>query len=310
MRPTIMPLLLGLVPCALTGQEMCAIIDVHQHANPAPDSFVESPPPRYCPNGALPCDLGVARFRTSEALLEGTLEAMDRNHIELAFVSTYDRSNIDRWLNRAPTRFRAGVSWGPGVTHHSLDELRARYGAGRLSMIGELAPQYAGLAPADPVVAPYVALAEELDVPVLFHMTAVGGTSDEYLIAVGRPLALEPVLKGHRRLRVYLENSGYPFGDEMIAMFAQYPQVYGDLSRISWYLPREAFHEYVQQLVRAGYGDRLMFGSDQSWWPEVIDDAVDAIRSAPFLSEAEKCAILGGNARRFFRLAETSKDEM
>jgi len=45
-----------------------------------------------------------------------------------------------------------------------------------------------------------------------------------------------------------------------------------------------------------------MFGSDQSWWPELIDDAVDAIRSAQFLSPAEKCAIFSGNARRFFRL--------
>ena len=45
----------------------------------------------------------------------------------------------------------------------------------------------------------------------------------------------------------------------MIALFAQYPSVYGDLSRISWYLPRPAFHDYLQRLVRAGYGNRLMF---------------------------------------------------
>lgn len=248
------------------------------------------------------CDRGRGRFRTSAALLQGTLEAMDRNGITLAFVSSYDLDNVDRWLDRAPDRFRAGASWGPGLPMHPLEELRARHAAGRLSIVGELGPQYGGLPPTDPIVAPYLDLAQELDVPVLMHMTAVGGSSDQYLATVGRPLTLEPVLKKRPGLRVYLENSGYPFGDEMIALFAQYPRVYGDLSRISWYLPRDAFHDYVRKLVRAGYGDRLMFGSDQSWWPEVIDDAVDAIRSAQFLSPAERCAILSENARRFFGL--------
>lgn len=289
-------------PSTLLAQEVCDIIDVHQHANPAPASFQESPPPRPCPDGTQPCDPSASEFRTSLQLMEGTLDAMDRNGITLAFVSTYDLVNLDKWLDRAPDRFRAGVLWGPGVPMHSPDELRARYAEGRLAMIGELAPQYAGLPPTDSSVAPYFDLAEELDVPVLVHMTAVGGTGDDYLASAGRPLALEPVLKRHPGLRVNVENSGYPFGDEIIALFAQYPGVYGDLSRISWYLPRDAFYDYVRKLVRAGYGDRLMFGSDQAWWPEVIEDAVDAIRSAPFLSSDQKCAIFSGNARRFFRL--------
>jgi predicted TIM-barrel fold metal-dependent hydrolase len=301
-RPAVVSMLPFLLAVGLGAQETCEIIDVHQHANPAPASFLESPPPRLCPNGALPCDLGQGRFRTSAALLDGTLAAMDRNSIRLAFVSSYDLDNVDRWLDRAPDRFRAGASWGPGLPMPAMDGLRARHAAGRLSIVGELGPQYGGLTATDPIVAPYLDLAHELDVPVLMHMTAVGGSSDEYLATAGRPLTLEPALKKRPGLRVYLENSGYPFGDEMIALFAQYPRVYGDLSRISWYLPRHAFYDYVRKLVRAGYGDRLMFGSDQSWWPEVIDDAVDAIRSAPFLSSAEKCAIFSGNARRFFDL--------
>ncbi|MBK6454482.1 MAG: amidohydrolase family protein [Gemmatimonadetes bacterium] len=289
---------------ALLGQAGCPIVDAHQHANPAPPSFVSAPPARPCPNGVHPCALGPGRFRTSEALLEGTLAAMDRLHITHAVVSTGDTANLDRWVARAPGRFLAGVSWGPGRPLPAIADLRRRHAAGRLSILGEFGPQYGGLLPSDTSLAPYFALAEELDVPVLLHMTAVGGTSDAYTAASGRPLALEPVLKRHPGLRVYLENSGYPFADEMIALMAQYPGVYGDLSRISWYLPRPAFHDYVRRLVRAGYGDRLMFGTDQSWWPEVIAEAVQAVRSAAFLTPAEQCAILGGNARRFFRLAE------
>jgi len=305
MRSRILTLLLAVAgPQASHAQNACPIIDVHQHANPAPASFQDAPPPRLCANGAQPCALGPSEFRTSAALLEGTLAAMDRLRIANAVVTTGDTTNLDRWLARAPGRFLPGVSWGPGRPLPSIPDLRRRHAAGRLALLGEFGPQYGGLPPSDTSLAPYFALAEELDIPVLLHMTAVGGSSDTYTAASGRPLALEPVLKSHPRLRVYLENSGYPFAEEMIALFAQYPSVYGDLSRISWYLPRPAFHDYLQRLVRAGYGNRLMFGSDQSWWPEVIAQAVDAIEAASFLTPMERCAILSGNARRFFRLGE------
>jgi predicted TIM-barrel fold metal-dependent hydrolase len=61
-----------------------------------------------------------------------------------------------------------------------------------------------------------------------------------------------------------------------------YPQVYADLAVINWIIPREEFHEYLQDLIRAGLGKRLMFGSDQMVWPEAIGLAIDAIKSADF----------------------------
>jgi hypothetical protein len=43
---------------------------------------------------------------------------------------------------------------------------------------------------------------------------------------------------------------------------AQYPQLYADVSTITWVIPRTAFYDYLESLVRAGLGKRLMFGSD------------------------------------------------
>ncbi len=54
----------------------------------------------------------------------------------------------------------------------------------------------------------------------------------------------------------------------------------------------------------AGLGKRIMFGSDQMQWPEVIDDAIDAIESAPFLSDEQKRDIFYNNAVRFLRLVK------
>ena len=41
-------------------------------------------------------------------------------------------------------------------------------------------------------------------------------------------------------------------------MMYQFPQLYGDLSTITWIIPRPALHRYVEALVRAGLGKRLI----------------------------------------------------
>lgn len=73
---------------------------------------------------------------------------------------------------------------------------------------------------------------------------------------------------------------------------------------ITWIIPRSAFHRYLQGLVDAGLGKRLMFGFDQMQWPETIDLAVEAIESAEFLSADQKRDIFYNNAARFLRLSD------
>jgi predicted TIM-barrel fold metal-dependent hydrolase len=76
-------------------------------------------------------------------------------------------------------------------------------------------------------------------------------------------------------LRLYVENAGFPFIEETIALMYKYPQVYVDLSTITWLIPRPMFHRTLSALVDAGLSSRVMFGSDQMNWPEAIDDAVN-----------------------------------
>jgi predicted TIM-barrel fold metal-dependent hydrolase len=88
----------------------------------------------------------------------------------------------------------------------------------------------------------------------------------------------------------------------MIAMMYQYPQLYADVSTITWVIPRPAFYSYLEAFVRAGLGKQLMFGSDQMRWPEKIGDGIAAIEQAPFLTEEQKRDILFSNAAQFLRL--------
>ena len=174
-------------------------------------------------------------------------------------------------------------------------------------MIGEIMAQYEGVRPDDPRLDPLWALAEELDVPVAIHMGlgepgqpyAEGG----YRAALGNPLLLEPVLLRHPRLRISVMHAGYPMGANMRAIMFSYPQVYVDIGSIVYTEPRPAFYAYLRELVDAGYGDRILFGSDQMIWPGVIEPSVRAIDEAPFLDAGQKRNIFYNNAARFLRLS-------
>jgi predicted TIM-barrel fold metal-dependent hydrolase len=83
-----------------------------------------------------------------------------------------------------------------------------------------------------------------------------------------------------------------------------YPQVYVDVAVMDWGIPRKQFHAMLQRLITAGFGKRIMFGSDQMVWPEVIGKAIEGVESAEFLTDEEKNDIFYNNAARFLGLPE------
>jgi uncharacterized protein len=298
-------------PAALLARERPPIIDMHLHADLPPHDVPPGTPGECRPE---PCQ-GTGRATASHAeTLKKSLEVMDRYNIVKAFLSGVDPAIVQQWVAAAPDRFIAApFILQPGKP--DLDTLRRAYDTGRFSGMGEIATQLTGVAPNDPRLEPYFALAEERDLPVLIHTLGIGPYLPGFRSAAGSPLLLEDVLVRDPKLRLFVENAGYPYRDEMIAIMTQYPQLHGDVSTISWVLPRTAFYDYLQALVRAGLGKRVMFGSDQMRWPEKIGEAIDAIEQAPFLTEEQKRDILYHNAARFLHLeqdasrARPSKEE-
>ena len=250
-----------------------------------------------------PCEGDVPATVDPTALLEKTLEMMDQYNIVKGFVSGVDLTTVREWKMAAPERFIASpFILKPGSP--DPEKLRQEYTSGNLSGMGEIGTQLMGVSPNDPKLEPYFALAEELDLPVLIHTLGIGPYMPTFRSAAGNPLLLEDVLVNHPKLRLYVENAGFPYKEEMIAMMYQYPQLYADVSTITWVIPRTAFYDYLKALIRAGLGKRLMFGSDQMVWPEKIGEAVEAINQAPFLTKEQKRDILYNNAMRFLRLED------
>lgn len=302
------------------------VIDMHMHAWSLSDFGGE--PPEACagPDGIemLGVDPGKpfdfkAQMRcantlkappTDKAILAETLAQMERFNI-VAGVIAGDRELVASWRAAGAGRFITAANFFVDEKlpkRSRVAHLERRVKSGETRVFAEITPQYRGLPPDHQALEPFYAMAERLDVPVGIHMGygAPGGPYwiyPKYRAALGNPLLLEHLLVRHPRMRVYVMHAGMPMVDEMIMLLNAHPQVFVDISADNWGVPRKEFHFILKRLVEAGYGKRIMFGSDQMVWPETIAIAIASITEADFLSNEQKRDILYNNAARFLRLS-------
>ncbi len=99
-------------------------------------------------------------------------------------------------------------------------------------------------------------------------------------------------------------HAGWPFIEETKAILYMYPQVNVDVAVINWALPVKEFHNYLEQLVVAGFSKRIMYGSDQMVWKDALKISIDNIESAIFLTAQQKDDIFYNNAKKFFGIQD------
>lgn len=295
------------------------VIDMHLHA-----SRIRSPEPIPACPGHLPlefpaldhrarpdpaaltsCPKPIFAAATTTQLRDLTIAAMRARNVRRGVLAG-DPALVGDWMAKAPGLFVAAAV--PSIRDdQGLALLRALHAAGKASVFAELGAQYQGLRADDSKLESFWALAEQLDVPVGIHLGEgmpgqMAGRTDRYRVALTTPFQLEAALLRHPRLRLWVMHAASPLTDEMIAMLFEYPQLHVDVAANVWSMPRAQFYDQLKRLVDAGFSRRIMFGSDQTLFPQAIGLAIDTIEQAPFLTEAQKRDILYHNAARFLRL--------
>lgn len=317
--------MLALLALAAAQASVPPIIDMHFHAQPfdaqGRGSIICSPYPTWPSRdpakpideylrdfaGGSTCPRNFKAPASDDELVEANVAVLDRRNI-LALTSGTERF-VETMRKRSPQRVIPAIGFGGFGEWPTIKRLRELHGEGKLKALAEITTQYAGIPPTDPRLEPYWALAEELDLPVGIHMGpgppgAPYFMAPAYRMSLSDPLQLEEVLMKHPRLRIFVMHAGWPMADRMVALMYAHPQVYAETGVIDHAIPRAEFHAYLKRLVDAGFGKRIMFGSDQMVWPGVIDVAIENIENADFLTTEQKRDILYNNAARFLRLKQ------
>ena len=190
--------------------------------------------------------------------------------------------------------------------------MRSAFERKRYAVFGEVGIQYqGGQSPSDRASSRISAAAEAADVPLGIHVgiRSAGRAVLSGLLAtiahdLHSPLELEePALSPPpQAARLHhargLADARRSAGRALDASAG----LRGRRARFASHSPRKEFHRYFERIVEAGFGSRVMFGSDQMNWPGVIEIAIEGIRSAPFLTEAQSRDIFFNNAVPFLRL--------
>jgi predicted TIM-barrel fold metal-dependent hydrolase len=301
------------------------VIDVHMHALPYDH---QGPPPlAMCTPMTMPvwdqqapyaetffglfknpvCDDPVWSPMSDEENLARNLAVIEKHNVYGVLAGTRDR--VDSWVAAAPGRFFPGLTFNAQEGSPSPEQIVEQHENGVLDVLMEITTQYAGIEPADPQLEPYWAALEANNIPAGIHV----GTGPPGVIYLGLPgyrgrmhsaLTMEDVLVAHPGLRVYLGHAGFPMRDDLLALMYAHPQIYVGIGVIVYTQRREAFYPYLKAIFDAGFGKRVMFGSDQMVWPETIERGIQVINDAPFLSDEQKRDVLFWNAARFLRLPD------
>ena len=305
-----MGLLICLLLAAVWAHAQPPIIDVHLHASAGGGASICVPPDALPEkSGSGSCAQRLSSPETDDLMMAETLRILEERNITA--IASGAPARVDRWKAAGGRRIVPALSFRlPNAP--PIEPLRQWLVSGRFAMLGEVTNQYNGIAPDDAAFEPYLALAEELDVPVGIHMgpgppgAPYSGTP-KYRARLSDPFLLEEVLLRHPKLRVYAMHAAWPLADAMVAMLYSHPQLYVDTGVISWAAPRLEFHRHIRRLVESGLAKRIMFGSDQMSWPGAIAMAIEGVESASFLTAEQKRDIFYGNAARFFRLNAPGK---
>ena len=307
--PPIIDMHLHALPTNFMGQAPLAFClptvqwPVKEYNVPYKDTFVrwEKDPKTVDPD----CDNPIWSPTSDEEIMEKTFEIMKKRNV----IGVTSGPLTKKYQMENEKRIIPGLMFNLGYNAPSPDSLRKLFERGDYQVFGEITNQYAGIAPDDNRFEPYLQIAEELDIPVGYHM-GPGPPGIAYVSSPGYrgrlhdPLLLEEVLIRFPDLRIYVSHAGWPMIDNLLALLWAHPQVHVDLGVIAFALPEGEFHAYLKRIVKAGFGNRVMFGSDQMVWPETLEEAIRRIESAEYLTEKQKRDIFYNNAARFLNLSD------
>lgn len=300
-------LLLGLLPACQSAIKQQLIIDVHRHA-PLADTFEADPGPHQMLTELAAQNVVLSLVSVTSPAQVQSWRAGSSDQIILGAMMPCPQNLDQRYSCFPETAGLPDIEW-----------LRNSIQSGEIGALHEMMFNYDGTLPDSPKMAPYWALAEELGVPVGVHSwsgpppgRSIRGNPNccpDYDGDMGNPKHLRAVLDRHPDVKIWLQHVGSDgntipaLWDETLRLLADYPNVYLDMSITNSLLPIEIYEDGLIRLIDAGFGDRIMLGSDNVPLTLILE----RLNGLESISAAQKSAILYGNAADFLALDRATR---
>ncbi len=251
--------------------------------------------------------------RSVDFTVPGLLAELDRQGIDQGVLLQINESpTVEETLREAEAMFQA--SHGRLLRTSTVDPTRSAgavaHAIARWEKVPglvalKLYPGYQHFYPHDRRLDPLYEFAARRRLVVMFHQ---GDTLDPRgLVKFARPIEVDEVAVRYRDVPIVLCHLGNPWIEEAAELVYKNENVYTDTSGILWHPRLPHFDRMVERarsrlegaIAEVGDVSRFLYGSD---WPlESIALAVRLIQRLD-LPPRDREAILGGNARRLFRL--------
>jgi len=155
--------------------------------------------------------------------------------------------------------------------------------------------------PNDERLYPVYEKATELGIPVMFH-SGVKSPTEGTRVKYCQPIYLDDVVVDFPDMIIIIAHAGYPWVEEVIQVGIYAANVYVDIStlnQIEGALGYEIVLPTFRKLTSALGVQRVLFGSDFTY---NMQEMIQIVKSADFLSESDKEKVLGGNAKKVLKI--------
>ena len=295
-------ILLTLLQCFLFAQSQTKIIDMHIHSYSSKDFGVREP---------ASDSYGKKGSANAEVHRIETFAAFKKWNIVKAMVSGNPES-VEEWVAKDSNHrvIRGILIFSPDEYGMDSVKFEQLIKDKKIEVFGEIGAYYSGTTLSDSIWQPYLRICEKYDIPVAVHTGGgdPGGThswSPKARLKLGDPYLIEDVLVKYPKLRIYLmHNGGEDWHEHALRLMAYYPNLYTDIAVMLWVEPnaQRTVTAFLKNVQKAGYLNRVMFGSDQMVWPYAIEKSIKFLNSLTFLTNQDKEDIFYNNAAKFLKL--------
>jgi predicted TIM-barrel fold metal-dependent hydrolase len=240
----------------------------------------------------------------TKSIMEKTLFHLDKARIEkvvLLPVNKKENYEVKNWVNFAPKVFIPFYN-APEKSSEGLDATEEI----RKAIVEE---GYKGFKVMltfrekrlnDQLIYPVLEAAHKYKVPIVMHCGYPPPGTRRNVLTYSNPIYIDEFASSYPRAKMIITHMGYPFVDVAIALAAQYPNIYLDLSNLAYMMPIR-LKEFLLRAKEVIGVHKILYGSDGNT-PEMIEIAVNYFDTSDFLPKEDFEKIMGLNAMKLLNL--------